>query len=89
MAIHRIRINYTVYPPDFLPDKSPCWDFRTFTKAKSKARGLGIGALVYRNFNQADKDQPVANWWGDRYFWFWSGLSFEKRREIGGQVASK
>jgi hypothetical protein len=64
MAIQRIRIDYTVYPPDFKPGKSPCWDFRTFTKAKRKAKGLGNGARVYRNFNQTNKrGQPLGNWW--------------------------
>jgi hypothetical protein len=46
MAIRRIRIDYTVYPPDFKPGKGPCWDFRTFTKAKRRARVLGIGGPI-------------------------------------------
>jgi hypothetical protein len=85
----RTRIDYTVYPPNFVPGKGPCWDFQTFTKAKRRARGLGIGARVYRNFNQINKrDEPIGDWWGGKYFWVWSGSSFEKRRETGEQVTS-
>jgi hypothetical protein len=86
VAIRRIRIDYTVYPPDFIPGKSPCWDFLTFTKAKRKARSLGPGASIYRNFNQTNKGQPLGDWWGAKYFWVWSGSGFKKRRETGQQV---
>ena len=90
MAIQRIRIDYTVYPPDFKPgQKSPCWDFRTFTKAKRKAKGLGVGARVYRNFNQTNKrGQILGGWWGDKYFWRWTGTRFHRCRETGQQVGS-
>jgi hypothetical protein len=89
MAIRRIQIDYTVYPPDFNPDGSPCWDFRTFTKAKRKARGLGIGARVYRNFNQTNKrGQPLGDWWGDKHCWRWNGSRFERSMETGQQVGS-
>jgi hypothetical protein len=86
VAIRRIRIDYTVYPSGFIPGKGLCWDFRTFARAKRKARSLGAGARVYRNFNQANKGQPLGDWWGARCFWVWTGSGFEKRRETGQQV---
>jgi hypothetical protein len=63
MAIRRIRIDYTVYRSDDHPG-DPCWDFRTFIKAKSAARSFGVGARVYRNFNQTNKRNKVlGDWW--------------------------
>jgi hypothetical protein len=89
VAINRIRIDYTVYPPDFKPGESPYWDFRTFTKAKFRARVLGVGARVYRNFNQTNKrGQPLGDWWGDKYFWRWTGARFQRCRETGARVGS-
>lgn len=89
MAVQRIRIDYTVYPPNFKPGESPWWDFRTFTKAKFRARVLGVGARVYRNFNQTNKrGQPLGDWWGDKYFWRWTGTRFQRCRETGEQVGS-
>jgi hypothetical protein len=78
MAIRRIRIDYTVYPPEHRQGE-PCWDFRTFIRAKSGARSFGVGARVYRNFNQTNKRNTVlGDWWGDKYFWIWSGKRFER-----------
>jgi hypothetical protein len=78
MAIRRIRIDYTVYPPDHQPGK-PCWDFGTFIRAKSAARSFGVGARVYRNFNQTNKRNKIlGDWWGDKYFWTWNGQRFER-----------
>jgi hypothetical protein len=78
MAIRRIRIDYTVYPPEHRPGE-PCWDFRTFVRAKSAARSFGVGARVYRNFNQTNKRNKVlGDWWRDKYFWIWSGKRFER-----------
>jgi hypothetical protein len=89
VAIRRIRIDYTVYPPDFKPGESPCWDFSTFTKAKRKARVLAIGALVYRNFNQTNKrGQLLGGWWGNKFFWRWNGFGFDRLKEMGKQVGS-
>jgi hypothetical protein len=37
-------LDYSVYPPDF--QKSGfCWAFRRVTKARSKAKSLGVGFL--------------------------------------------
>ncbi len=84
--MRRIRIDYTVYPPDFNPDGSPCWDFRTFTKAKRRAKKLGEGALVYRNFNEIDKKGQPGDWWGGKYYWRWTGARFERQMETGRQA---
>ena len=54
MAIKRIKIDYTVYTPNYHPGDG-CWDLRNFERAKQRARGLGIGSRIYRNFNQTNK----------------------------------
>jgi hypothetical protein len=90
MAICRKRIDYTVYPPNFKPGESPCWDLRTFSRAKRRARGLGIGARVYRNFNQSNKrGRALGGWWGGNHFWRWNGYTFERFVETGQQVGSE
>ena len=79
MAINRIRIDYTVYPPNFKPGEDPFWDFQTFTKAKRWARRLGVGSSVHRNFNQTNKREPVVgDWWSAKYYWRWSGSHFRR-----------
>jgi hypothetical protein len=73
MAIKRIRIDYTVYPPNHQSGE-PCRDFRTFERAKKAARALGPGSRVYRNFNQANKREcTLGDWWGGNRFWTWNG----------------
>jgi hypothetical protein len=77
MAINRVRINYTVYPPDHQPDQ-PIWIFRTFERAKSSARSLGSGARIYREFNQTNKrGKTLGDWWSGKHLWIWNGASFE------------
>jgi len=90
MAIRRIRVDYTVYPPNLNPGKGVCWDFQTFTKAKRKAKALGVGTRVYRNFNQTNKaGQILGDWWGGQYFWVWTGKEFTRFRETGQQAGAK
>src|SRR6266702_7736580 len=48
MAIRRMKIDYTVYSPNYEPGMGLCLDFRNLQKTKSRARGLGVGARVYR-----------------------------------------
>jgi hypothetical protein len=81
MAIERIRIDYTVYPPDHTPGgKVPCWDFRTLERARRAARGFGIGSRIYRNFNQTNKrGQTLGDWWSGRHYWVWNGRFFERQ----------
>ncbi len=79
MAIRRIRIDYTVYPPNH-GNEQPCWDFRTFNKAKSAARRFGVGARIYRNFNQTNKrGEILGGWWSGKHFWIWNGESFDRK----------
>jgi len=76
MAIKRVRIDYTVYPP-LHRSGGQCWDFRTFERARRAARMLGPGARVYRNFNQTNKESgKQGDWWSDRWFWTWDGKAF-------------
>jgi hypothetical protein len=76
MAIKRVRIDYTVYPP-LHHAGGQCWDFRTFERARKAARLLGPGARVYRNFNQTNKQGvTLGDWWSDRWFWTWDGKTF-------------
>jgi len=79
MAIRRIRIDYTVYPPNHQAGE-PCWDFRTFNRAKTAARAFGPGAQLYRNFNQTNKrNQVLGDWWTGKLFWTWDGERFQRR----------
>jgi hypothetical protein len=90
MAIRRIKIDYTVYPPNFKPGESPCWDLRTFERAKRRARDLGVGSRVYRNFNQTNKrGRILGDWWGGKFYWRWDGSVFERFVETGQQVGSE
>ena len=83
MAIERIRIDYTVYSPGHQPEVGTCWDLRNLCKAKRKARGLGMGSSIYRNFNQTNKkDRALGDWWTGKWVWTWNGSSFEKRRFV-------
>jgi len=76
MAIRRIRIDYTVYPPNHRRGDT-CWDFRTFNRAKTAARSLGGGSRIYRNFNQTNKRGMVlGDWWSSKRFWTWNGKYF-------------
>jgi putative SOS response-associated peptidase YedK len=55
----RVRIDYTIYSPDYDPDIGECWDYRTLRGGRKKAQELGVGSLVVRNFN---RNRPV-DWW--------------------------
>jgi hypothetical protein len=81
MAIQRIKIDYTVYSPSYKPGIGLCLDFRTLPKAKSRARGLGVGSRVYRNFNQKNKKgQVLGDWWSSDRYWLWDGTTFKRLR---------
>ena len=77
MAIRRIRIGYTLYSPDYKRESGLCLDFATFGSAKRRARGLGRGSNIVRNFNQRSKDGST-DWWQDHRYWFFSGVTFRK-----------
>ena len=82
MAIKRIRIDYTVYPP-LHQSGGKCWDFRTFERARKAARALGPGSRVYRNFNQCNKEEStLGGWSSDRRFWTWNGTAFHSALDL-------
>ncbi len=70
----RVRIDYTVYSPNYVPGTGECWDHRTMRGARKKAQGLGVGSLVVRNLN---RDHP-SDWWQSTFCWVWDGLAFKK-----------
>ena len=72
--MRRVRIDYTVYSPDYVPARGECWDHRTLRGARKKARELGVGSLIVRNFN---KDH-LTNWWQSTFCWVWDGFAFRK-----------
>jgi hypothetical protein len=74
MAIRTIKIDYTVYSPNYRPGAG-CWDLRTLESAKRKARGLGAGSRIYRNFNQTNKRGNI-DWWTGKHCWTWTGALF-------------
>jgi len=47
-----VRIDYTIYSPGYAPGVGECWDNRTLRGARKKARELGVGSLIVRNFNR-------------------------------------
>lgn len=79
MTKKRIRIDYTVYSPNYqLGDY--CRDFRTLQRAMSAARGMGCRARIYRNFNQEYKTgKMVGDWWSCTFYWIWNGSSFTRK----------
>jgi hypothetical protein len=71
----RVRIDYTVYSPDYTPGIGECWDHRTLRGAREKARKLGVGSLIVRNFNRS---QPM-DWWQSTFCLVWDGFAFKRR----------
>jgi hypothetical protein len=67
-----VRIDYTVYSPGF---EGSCWDLRTPKRVKSRARSLGRGARIYKNYN---KDKEL-DWWTDKRLWVCDGALFVSR----------
>jgi hypothetical protein len=75
-----LRIDYTIYSPDYAPGAGECLDYPTFRGAKRKAKALGAGSLVIRNFNREKVNGVVNIWWQSPYCWVWNGLVFQKTR---------
>jgi hypothetical protein len=79
MAIKRIKIDYTVYSPNYHPGDG-CWDLRNFERAKQRARGLGAGSRIYRNFNQTNKRGKIlGDWWTGTHYWTCTGVLFLRK----------
>jgi hypothetical protein len=72
----RTRIDYTIYSPNYVPGTGECWDYPTLRGAKKKAKELGVGSLIIRNFN-LNRNVPV-NWWQSRLCLVWDGFIFKK-----------
>jgi hypothetical protein len=70
----RVRIDYTIYSPDYVPGTGECWDYPTLRGAKAKAQELGVGSLIVRNFNRSN---PM-DWWQSTFCWIWDGFAFRK-----------
>jgi hypothetical protein len=70
----RVRIDYTIYSPDYAIGTGECWDYPTLRGARKKAQELGIGSLIVRNFNRS---KPV-DWWQGAFCWMWDGFEFKK-----------
>lgn len=67
-------LDYSVYPPDF--ERSGfCWTFRRVTKARSKAKSLGVGSWIRRYTNGGETDFTI-----DR-LWLWNGTRFVRIRK--------
>ena len=74
MPCHSKWLDYAVYPPDF--HKSGfCWTFRRVSKARSKAKSLGVGSWIRRYVNVSQFDFQI-----DR-FWLWNGSRFVRIHE--------
>jgi len=77
-----VRISYTIYSPNYVRGQGECWDFPTFRGAKAKARALGVGSLIVRNFNKAAKAGDSEDWWQSALSWVWNGVSFSKAHSL-------
>ena len=78
MARHSKWLDYAVYPPDF--HKSGfCWTYRCVTKARSKAKSLGVGSWIRRYVNE-DKCATSSDFRIVR-LWLWNGTRFVRLRE--------
>lgn len=77
MAIQRITINYTLYSPLYDRQSGLCLDFDTFESAKKRARGLGAGCVLVRNFDQKNKNGN-SDWWQEEFCWYFDGAKFRK-----------
>jgi len=81
MAIKRIKIDYTVYSPNYHPGDG-CRDLRTMERAKRKAHCLGPESHIYRNFNQTNKGGMI-DWWTGAHYWTWTGAIPSQTRQGG------
>jgi hypothetical protein len=78
VSMKRVRIDYTIYSPDYAPGKGECWDYPTLRGARKKAQELGVGSLIVRNFN---RNKPM-DWWQSTFCWMWNGFVFRKSHSL-------
>jgi hypothetical protein len=81
VARHSQKVDYAVYPADF-PERGFCWTFRTVTKARSKAKSLGVGSWIRRLVYASDKDTGNNEFRDFRVdgLWRWTGVGFVRMR---------
>ena len=78
----RLRIDYTIYSPGYVPGQGECWDYPTMRGAKLKARQLGVGSLIVRNFNKGNMPRKPGDWWQSSFCWVWNGVSYKKAYSV-------
>jgi ribosomal protein S19 len=67
-------VDYAVYPPDFRTE-GICWSFRRVSKARSKAKSLGVGSWIRRFVNiESEIGAPLESKTTRR--WMWNGKRF-------------
>jgi hypothetical protein len=86
VAYHSKRLDYAVYPPDF-HERGVCWTFRAVSRARSKARSLGIGTWIRRYVTAVDKNTGKCEWQIER-LWRWNGVRFVRLREEPGNLSA-
>ena len=74
MSMKRVRIDYTIYSPEYDRSTGECWENGTMRGARKKAQELGVGSLIVRNFNRM---KPM-HWWQSTFCWMWDGSAFRK-----------
>ena len=79
MAHHSKKRSYAVYPPNF-HERGVCWTFRVVSRARPKARSLGIGTWIRRYVDTVDKKTGKSEWQIER-LWLWNGVRFVRLRE--------
>jgi hypothetical protein len=78
VAHHSQRRSYAVYPPTF-HKRGICWTFRVISRARPKAKSLGIGTWIRRYLDTVDKNGQ-RDWQIER-LWLWNGVRFVRLRE--------
>ena len=73
-----VKIDYTIYSPNYARGTGECWDTRTFRAARKKAQKLGVGSIVVRNFNR----NTPPDWWQSTFCYMWDGFDFRKKQSL-------
>jgi len=72
-------LDYAVYPADF-QKRGCCWTFRRVTKARSKAKSLGVGSWIRRYVNVGRRGAVIHDSRIVR-LWLWNGTRFTRLKE--------
>ena len=72
-------LDYAVYPPDF-HRSGFCWTFRRVSKARSKAKSLGVDSWI-RRYAVKGNDRSTQRDWKIVRLWLWNGTQFIRIRE--------